>query len=125
MRCRCEGAASSIELGLESAQRTRHAAAGPEPAAAVGVTPCRSLSPLAATRIRPQRRNEACFSGPGVLPGEQEAGRVEYKLRLLNPTPARFQQLVSWVGRAARLVALLRESGWAPLNATCVHNVAS
>ncbi|PRW57468.1 Two-component response regulator ARR14 isoform 1 [Chlorella sorokiniana] len=42
-----------------------------------------------------QRRNEACFSGPGVLPGEQEAGRVEYKLRLLNPTPARFQQLVT------------------------------
>ena len=50
-----------------------------------------------------QRRNEACFSGPGVLPGEQEAGRVEYKLRLADPTPARFQQLVRRRGgRAGR-----------------------
>lgn len=75
--------------------------------------PAAHIAPLPATRIRPQRRNEACFSGPGVLPGEQEAGRVEYKLRLLNPTPARFQQLVSWVGRAARLMASVRDAGWA------------
>lgn len=42
-----------------------------------------------------QRRNAACFSGPGVLPGEQEVGHIEYKLRLLDPTPSRFQQLVT------------------------------
>ncbi|KAL4451725.1 hypothetical protein ABPG75_007387 [Micractinium tetrahymenae] len=42
-----------------------------------------------------QRRSAASFSGPGVLPGEVEAGRVEYKLRLVDPQPARFQQLVT------------------------------
>ncbi|KAL4421140.1 hypothetical protein ABPG77_000775 [Micractinium sp. CCAP 211/92] len=42
-----------------------------------------------------QRRSAASFSGPGVLPGEVEAGSVEYKLRLIDPQPARFQQLVT------------------------------
>ena len=43
----------------------------------------------------PQRRHASAFSGPGLLPGEQEVGGVEYKLQLLDPTPTRFQQLVS------------------------------
>lgn len=49
-----------------------------------------------------QRRSAASFSGPGVLPVEVEAGRVEYKLRLAEPTPARFQQLVSGSSGAPR-----------------------
>jgi hypothetical protein len=61
--------------------------------AQLGVAP-RELPPhLRAYAL--QRRNEACFSGPGLLPVEQEVGHVEYKLRLLDPTPSRFQQLVS------------------------------
>ena len=46
-----------------------------------------------------QRRKADHFSGPGVLPGEVECGRVEYKLRLAITTPARFQQLVSGGGQ--------------------------
>jgi hypothetical protein len=61
--------------------------------ATLGVAP-REL-PLHLRSYALQRRNAACFSGPGVLPGEVESGQIEYKLRLLDPTPTRFQQLVS------------------------------
>lgn len=69
--------------------------------AALGVAPTELPPHLRCYALR--RRNAASFSGPGVLPGEQEAGRVEYKLRLLDPTPQRFQQLVrsrvaGWLG---------------------------
>ena len=53
----------------------------------------------------PQRRHASAFSGPGLLPGEQEVGGVEYKLQLLDPTPTRFQQLVS-KAEAARQATL-------------------
>lgn len=67
--------------------------------AQLGVAP-RELPPhLRGYALR--RRSAACFSGPGLLPVEQEVGHVEYKLRLLDPTPSRFQQLVraaAWGG---------------------------
>ena len=59
---------------------------------------CMNLRDVLPDRRRsclPQRRHASAFSGPGLLPGEQEVGGVEYKLQLLDPTPTRFQQLVS------------------------------
>lgn len=65
-----------------------------------------------------QSRSPRDFSGPPLLAPEHDAGSVEYKLRLVDPSPPRFHQLVRrmrvwcacawWGGRegGARLVLL-------------------
>jgi hypothetical protein len=60
--------------------------------ARLGVEP--ALLPLGLRGYALQRSNASAFSGPGLLPGELEEGHIEYKLRLADPSPTRFQQLV-------------------------------
>lgn len=77
--------------------------------AALGVAP--EALPLHLRAYALQRRSADSFSGPGLLPVEVEAGRVEYKLRLAEPTHARFQQLVS-AAPARRLPPACAERPW-------------
>lgn len=64
-----------------------------------------------------QRRHPASFSGPGLLPGEQDSGAVEYKLRLqAEPGTPRFEGLVT------QLTWRLSEGGGACLYALGVED---
>ncbi len=44
--------------------------------------------------LRYKMNHKYDFGGPSLLGVEDDEGRVEYKLRLKDPTPTRFQQLV-------------------------------
>jgi hypothetical protein len=48
--------------------------------------------------LRYKMNHKYDFGGPSLLGVEDDEGRVEYKLRLKDPTPNRFHQLVRGPG---------------------------